>query len=106
MRDERECVICGTHYSYCPNCVQYNSEPRWKFLFHDKNCHDIYNVLNDYGSNVISKEQARNKLKTLDLTNIKSFRQDFRNQVNDILKQDETKVSKPKQNSTKMKAKR
>lgn len=85
MRDERTCVICGMHYSYCPNCVDYNSQPRWRFLFHDKNCHDIYNVLNDYGASVITKEQARAKLKALDLTNLNSFRKDFRDQIKEIM---------------------
>lgn len=85
MRDEKVCVICGTHYSYCPNCSSYAKEPRWKFLFHDQNCHDIYHVLNDYGANLITKEVARHRLMTLDLSNVKAFRQDFQDQINEIM---------------------
>lgn len=85
MKDERECVICGTHYSYCPNCADYSSEPRWKFLFHDQNCHDIYNVLNNYGAGIITKDEARTKLQGLNLSKKNSFRKDFREQIDDIM---------------------
>lgn len=86
MKDEKVCVICGTHYSYCPNCVDYKDDPRWKFLFHDKNCHDIFTVLNDFGAQDITKEQAANRLKKLDLSNKKSFRKDFADQIDSIMK--------------------
>lgn len=92
MRDERTCVICGTHYSYCPNCVDYNSQPRWKFLFHDKNCHDIYRILNDYGAGMITKDQARDRLKSIDLSNLNDFRKDFQDQIKDIMKQHVVKI--------------
>lgn len=85
MRDERTCVICGTHYSYCPNCVDYKNQPRWKFLFHDKNCHDIFAVLNDYGAKAITKEQAAARLRKLDLSKKQSFRKDFIDQINSIM---------------------
>ncbi len=105
MRDERTCVICGEHYSYCPNCVDYNNQPRWRFLFHDKNCHDIYGVLNDYGASVITKDQARAKLRTLDLTNLNAFRKDFRDQINEIMQSPSTAAVKIKPYATKGKVK-
>lgn len=103
MRDERECVICGAHYSYCPNCIDYIKQPRWKFLFHDKNCHDIYAVLNDYNAQVITKDEAAAKLKSLNLSGVNSFRKDFRDQINEIIgggtniqPQQEVQTAKPK----------
>lgn len=68
MKNERTCAICGTKYEYCNNCQKYDGLPRWMFLFHDQNCKNIYDVVNDYKSKVISAEAAKEKLSKLNLS--------------------------------------
>lgn len=67
-RPNRICTICKCHYSYCPTCLKDINKPTWRAAFCCDNCHDLYNVINDYRCKKITKEEALNKLKPLDLS--------------------------------------
>lgn len=65
-------MICGTEYSYCPNCQSDADKETWMFLFDKKNCKDIYEVLNKYNYNDIDKKVAYDALSKLDTTVVTS----------------------------------
>lgn len=67
-RFDRTCLICKSHYDFCPNCGDYDNQPRWKALFCSENCHDIFNVTNDYSHHMLTQEEAKKKLEGLDLS--------------------------------------
>lgn len=73
MKDERSCQVCGTRYSYCPNCRRYSHLPRWMFNFHDENCMHIWEVSNDYRAGVIDEVAAKRRLEKLDLSQRENF---------------------------------
>ena len=43
-KNNRNCIICGQNYSYCPTCGKDAGKPTWYFIFDGQNCHDIYEV--------------------------------------------------------------
>lgn len=83
---DRECVICKTHYSYCPNCHHYDNLPRWMFLFCSQNCHDIYQELADYGNGEKTLSKTRAALKKLDLSRLDEFTPHYHDAVVNVLK--------------------
>ena len=84
MRNERECVICGGHYDYCPNCAQYDEKPRWMFMFDSENCKKIYDIINDYKVGAIDANRARAKFNELDMSKRGQFAKGFKKVVDEI----------------------
>lgn len=72
MKVNKKCAVCGTAYHYCTGCKEDINMPRWKFLFHDENCKNIYDIINSYKTNEITKEQAKSRLGKLELPDIVS----------------------------------
>lgn len=90
MKHERTCSVCGTKYSYCPNCGEYDNLPRWMFMFHDENCKKIWEVINKFKAGEIEKSKAKSSLETLDLSNKSKFDSVYIKVINDILKEDKS----------------
>lgn len=64
----RKCILCQKEYNYCPTCNKDRNKPLWHKLYDSENCKNIFNALNDYNFNLISKEEAQAKLKCCDLS--------------------------------------
>ena len=83
MRNNRKCIVCGQEYYFCPSCLDGREKPAWYAIFHDENCHDIYNavatVLPEQG-----KEAAKKILDKCDLSNKKNFHHYILKTVNEI----------------------
>jgi len=62
MKHERKCIVCGTTYSYCPRCKQYESSPRWKVNFCSEDCKNIFSVIDKFIFKHISAEDAKKAL--------------------------------------------
>ena len=84
MRHERRCQICGEVYQYCPNCSDYDDQPRWRFMFDNENCLNIYGVLNEYKAGMIDAKAAKARLDKLDMSKKNSFEKGFKKIVNAI----------------------
>lgn len=80
-KKNRECLTCGTKYSYCPNCNR--KEPYWMADFHSENCKNIFQICTQYNVGLLSKEQAQEALNSCDLSNKANFAEciqhDFKN---------------------------
>ena len=83
MKNNRKCIVCGHEYYFCPSCLDGREKPAWYAIFHDENCHDIYNavatVLPEQG-----KEAAKKILDKCDLSNKKNFHHYILKTVNEI----------------------
>lgn len=93
----RKCLLCQKEYKYCPYCAEDAYKPKWMFLFHDKNCSEIFDVLQRHEQEFYTDEEAINRLKKLDLTVLENATETVKNQVKRIL-------SKQKENHIKMKS--
>jgi len=85
-KNNRTCVICGQHYSYCPTCGADAGKPTWYFIFDGQNCHDIYEVCTQYRDKVISAETAYDLISQLNLDKIEDFAEVTRLQIQEIIK--------------------
>lgn len=78
MKNEHICIMCGKHYSFCQK--KNRDLPAWRTMFHNSNCHDIFNALR-----IEDPAQAKLALGKLDLSEIDSFNEDVKNRVHEIL---------------------
>lgn len=71
MISNRKCILCQKTYEYC-NCDKYKDYPKWYVMFHDANCHEIWYVLSDFESGLITREEALERMKAFDPSVIKN----------------------------------
>ena len=95
MAGKRVCIICNGRYDYCPNCSE--EQPRWKFLFDEQNCNNIWEVFNAYRTGQMDATQANKELQQLDLSKEADFNDTWKNLLEVIRKEakPEPKVEKP-----------
>ena len=85
-KKNRECLTCGTKYSYCPNCNR--KEPSWKTEFHAENCKNIFQICVQYNANLLTKEQAKEALNACDLSNKENFKDCIKRDFENIYKEE------------------
>ena len=82
-KNNRKCIVCGREYYFCHTCQDGAIKPSWYLIFHDQNCHDIYdavaNILPQQG-----KEAAKEALDKLDLSNKENFHPNIIKSINEI----------------------
>lgn len=81
MRHARKCYNCGKVYSYCPDCSDYRGKPYIMATFHDTNCAEIFNTCVKFNMDLITKEEAKALLSSLDLSDKTNFRQDVQKDI-------------------------
>ena len=83
-KNNRKCIVCGREYYYCShNCIDSINKPSWYTIFHDENCHDIYNAI----VNILpqeGKEAAKEALDKCDLSNKENFHPNIIKSINEI----------------------
>lgn len=62
MRGERECLICGRHYVYCPNCGNGDATETWRNLYCSKSCRQIFDALSKWKNKTMSAIDAKKVL--------------------------------------------
>ena len=101
-KDNRICIVCGKKYTYCNHCGSDLNKPSWYTIFHDQNCHDIYDAV----ANILplkGKEAAKEALDKLDLSNKDNFHSNIVKAINEIYDiKDENKVEENKIEETKV----
>lgn len=94
MSYERNCLMCGEEYRYCPHCSEFDRQPRWKGMFDRKECHDVFYIINDYRAGIKTKEETRNLLVKVNMKDIQ-FNDVVKRAINEIMEvsSDELKKS-------------
>lgn len=89
MAHERKCTICGKQYEYCPRCKQYENMPTWYLIYDSENCKHLYETVNKFAFNHITKEEAIEELKDIDMTNKNEYPKDIQTVLDQIFEQTE-----------------
>ena len=104
IKNNRECIICGRPYHYCPTCGVDAGKPTWYAIFDGQNCHDIYETCVAYRDKEISVEDAYNQISKLDLSYLDSIVPVTQAQITEILsfkkRKEEKSVVKKGTNNT------
>jgi hypothetical protein len=80
------CTVCGKNYYLCIACDRHKSTWRpWMVIVDDENCYNIYDIVSKYIAHDITKEQAKELLNTVDLTDLDNFRSLMKSKIKEIL---------------------
>lgn len=61
------CLVCNKKYKYCGHCNKNNIVEAWKNSYCSKECREIFYTCSNFEGNIISQEEAYNKLIELNI---------------------------------------
>ena len=79
------CSICGKGYYMCLSCKDKINLNPWKIHTDTSEHYKIYQILHGYNTKVYTKEEAKSKLKMVDLSDFDSLRDNIKNLIKDII---------------------
>lgn len=88
------CSICGKGYYKCLSCLTEIRATPWKQYTDTSEHYKIFQVIRGYNTNVYTKEEAKEKLQTIDLSDLNELRDNIKKTIKYILKEDKN-VRKP-----------
>ena len=83
------CAICGNPYYVCMSCLDSMRLSPWKIHTDTSEHFKVYQIVHGFTSNVYNKDEAKTKLKNVDLQDMESFRPHIKEIIKDILKEEE-----------------
>jgi hypothetical protein len=92
-KDNATCSICGSPYRMCISCKDMIKLSPWKRHTDTSEHYKVYQVLHGYSTKVYTKEEARSRLKTIDLSDLETFRENIKDLIKDILTEDKTEIN-------------
>lgn len=92
-RRNRECYLCGQDYLYCPTCSQDKMKPAWMSEFHSENCKNIFDICTRFNMDMMSKAEAKDALKSCDLSNKANFKDYVQHDLEVIFSEDPVVVT-------------
>lgn len=90
------CSICGNPYYVCMSCLDSMRLSPWKIHTDTSEHFKIYQIIHGYTSNVYNKDEARTKLKNVNLDDMEAFKPHIKQIIEDILKEDKPIVKATK----------
>ncbi len=81
------CAICGNPYHLCMSCRDSLKINPWKIHTDTSEHYKVYQIIHGLSTKVYTKDEARTKLKNVNLSDIESFRPHIKKIVKDILKE-------------------
>jgi len=79
------CSICGNGYYKCNSCKDMMSLSPWKMHTDTSEHFKIYQVIHGYSTGVYTKDEAKTKLQTVDLSDFDSLRDNIKDIIKDIM---------------------
>lgn len=91
-KNNAKCSICGRDYYMCLSCKDKMSAHPWK-VFCDTPAHyQVFQVIRGFNTNVYTKDEARIKLKNINLEDIEDFKPNIKEIVKSILEEEKPVV--------------
>lgn len=79
------CAICGKGYHLCVSCKEHKELTPWKAITDTSEHYKIYQVLVGFNGGVYTKDEAKKKFESIDLSDIDELRDDVKKQIVDII---------------------
>lgn len=92
-KNNATCSICGKGYYMCLACKDAINLSPWRRHTDTSEHYKIYQILHGYNTKVYTKEEAKSKLKMVDLSDFDSLRDNIKDIINDILGENEEKMN-------------
>ena len=88
------CSICGSGYHKCLSCKDNMKLKPWQLYTCNSEHYKIYQTLHGFNTRVYTKDEAKSKLKMIDLSDFDSLRDNIKNVINEIINEDKDIVEK------------
>ena len=89
-KNNATCAICGKEYEMCYSCKDAKKSAPWKFHCDTAEHYKVYQIVNGYTSGIYTKDEALDRLKNVDLSDMSAFRVHIKSIVEDILREDKS----------------
>lgn len=86
------CSICGKEYYACLSCSDAMKLHPFKSFTDTAEHFKVFQVVRGLSTGVYTKDEAKEKLKNIDLTDIESFRPHIRDIIKDVLKEEKVAI--------------
>ena len=87
-KNNATCKICGIPYYMCLSCKEFRQLYPYKLHTDTAEHFKIYQILQGYSTKVYTKDDAKARLQNVDLSDIDTFKDYVRDNIQDILKED------------------
>lgn len=87
-KNNATCSICGKGYYKCLSCVDKLKLEPWKQYTDTSEHYKIFQVIHGYNTDVYTKEEAREKLRSIDMSDIDDLRENIKKTIKDIMRED------------------
>ena len=84
-KNNATCSICGKEYYACLSCRDSLKANPWKIHTDTAEHYKVYQIIHGLSTKVYTKDEARTKLKNVNLDDVESFRPHIKEIVKDIL---------------------
>lgn len=82
------CTICGNPYYVCLSCKDSMKLHPYKSFTDSAEHYKVFQVVRGLSTGVYTKEEAKDKFKNIDLSDIESFRPHIKKIIEDVLKEE------------------
>ena len=91
------CSICGKGYHKCLSCKDKLKAEPWKMYTDTSEHYKIFQVMRGLYVGLYTKEEARDRLKNIDLSDLNELRDNIKKSIEDIMKEDKKvpKIEEP-----------
>lgn len=92
--NNKTCVTCGKQYKYCSGCNKNNNSPTWMNLYCSSDCRTLFQTTTDYLAKEITKEQAFNAIKNIDVSKKSNLNKSVSAMVAELIAENKPSVKK------------
>lgn len=86
-KNNATCSICGRDYHVCLSCRDSVQLAPWKVHTDTAEHYKIYQIIRGFSTGVYDKNEAKDKLKNVDLSDLNELRPNIKKIIKDILKE-------------------
>lgn len=82
------CAICGKSYYYCNSCKDTAHLYPYKILTDTSEHYKVFMIIRGYDNGLYTKEETKEKLNNVDISDLETYKENIRDIIKDILKVD------------------
>ena len=82
------CAICGKSYYYCNSCKDTAHLYPYKILTDTSEHYKVFMIIRGYNNGLYTKEETKEKLNNVDISDLETYKENIRDIIKDILKVD------------------
>ena len=94
MKNNSICAICGKPYYTCNSCNDFRRLYPWKMFTDTSEHYKIYQIIHGYSIGVYNKEETKEKLQNVNLSDLETLIESIKNIIYDILGNENKVVNK------------